>query len=64
MALDDSALGDAPGAPADLVTPAFVRDVFGVDCEVVPDPQTGAPLVMPSGLARPLSEIEAEPVEA
>ncbi|MGE0057509.1 MAG: ABC transporter ATP-binding protein, partial [Dehalococcoidia bacterium] len=41
----------AAGAPADLVTPAFVREVFGVDCDVVSDPTTGAPLVMASGLA-------------
>jgi iron complex transport system ATP-binding protein len=41
----------AAGAPADLVTPAFVREVFGVECDVVADPTSGAPLVMPSGLA-------------
>jgi hypothetical protein len=42
-----------------VVTPAFVRDVFGVECDVVADPQSGAPLVISSGLSRPLREAEA-----
>jgi iron complex transport system ATP-binding protein len=54
----------ASGAPSDLVTPDFVREVFGVECEVVPDPISGAPIVMPYGLARPISEIEPQPVKA
>ena len=34
-------------APADVLTPPLVQEVFGVACEVVPDPLTGTPLVVP-----------------
>ncbi|MFF1712888.1 ABC transporter ATP-binding protein [Streptomyces sp. NPDC058268] len=37
----------AEGAPADVVTEDLVRDVFGLECVVVPDPVTGSPLVVP-----------------
>ncbi|MFD0143844.1 MULTISPECIES: ABC transporter ATP-binding protein [unclassified Streptomyces] len=37
----------AEGAPADVVTADLVRDVFGLDSVVVPDPVTGSPLVVP-----------------
>lgn len=37
----------AEGAPADVVTEDLVREVFGLDCVVVPDPVTGSPLVVP-----------------
>ncbi|MGW0907023.1 ABC transporter ATP-binding protein [Streptomyces sp. NPDC002853] len=37
----------AEGAPADVVTENLVREVFGLDCVVVPDPVTGSPLVVP-----------------
>lgn len=37
----------AEGRPADIVTPDVVRQVFGVDCTIVPDPVSGAPLVVP-----------------
>ena len=39
----------AVGAPADIVTPDLVRDVFGLECTVIPDPLTGKPLVLPQG---------------
>ncbi|MDN4615845.1 ABC transporter ATP-binding protein [Leifsonia sp. F6_8S_P_1B] len=39
----------AAGAPADVVTPRLVRDVFGVESVVAPDPVTGTPLVVPLG---------------
>ena len=35
------------GRPTDVVTEPMVRDVFGVDCRVMPDPVTGTPLVVP-----------------
>jgi iron complex transport system ATP-binding protein len=38
------------GAPVDVVTPALVHDVFGVDCDVVTDTANGAP--MPLVLSR------------
>src|SRR3954462_8840628 len=37
------------GAPRDVVTESTVRDVFGMDSRVVPDPVSGTPLVLPIG---------------
>ena len=37
----------AQGRPADVVTPALLRDVFDVHCRVLPDPDNGRPLVVP-----------------
>jgi iron complex transport system ATP-binding protein len=42
----------AAGAPTEVVTPALLRQVFGVEAEVVPDPRTGVPLCIAYGLAR------------
>jgi len=39
----------AAGAPANVVTPILVREVFGVDGYLIPDPITGKPLVLPPG---------------
>ena len=39
----------AVGAAADVVTQELVRDVFGLDSVVVPDPVSGQPLVLPLG---------------
>jgi iron complex transport system ATP-binding protein len=47
----------AAGPPREILTADLVRDVFGLDCVVVPCPVTGAPLVVPGltspSLARP-----------
>ncbi|THA62969.1 ABC transporter ATP-binding protein [Streptomyces sp. A0642] len=37
----------AEGRPADVVTADLVREVFGLDAVIVPDPVTGSPLVIP-----------------
>ncbi|GAA1182386.1 ABC transporter ATP-binding protein [Streptomyces hebeiensis] len=37
----------AEGPPADVVTAELVREVFGLESIVVPDPVTGSPLVVP-----------------
>ncbi|MEU6079322.1 ABC transporter ATP-binding protein [Streptomyces sp. NPDC047108] len=37
----------AQGPPAEVVTAEMVREVFGLDSVVVPDPVTGSPLVVP-----------------
>jgi iron complex transport system ATP-binding protein len=37
----------AQGRPDDVVTPTLLRDVFDVHCRVLPDPDTGRPLVVP-----------------
>jgi iron complex transport system ATP-binding protein len=35
----------ATGRPAEVLTAALVRDVYGVDCEIVSHPRTGRPVV-------------------
>jgi iron complex transport system ATP-binding protein len=37
----------AEGAPADIVTADLVEEVFGLPRVVIPDPETGTPLVVP-----------------
>ncbi len=39
----------AQGTPADIVTPALVSEVFGMTSEVIPDPVSGTPMVVPRG---------------
>jgi iron complex transport system ATP-binding protein len=39
----------AAGSAADVVTQELVRDVFGLDSVVIPDPVSGQPLVLPVG---------------
>ncbi|WP_018384542.1 ABC transporter ATP-binding protein [Wenjunlia vitaminophila] len=43
----------AQGRPRDVVTAELVREVFGLDAVVVPDPVTGDPLVVPGPPWRP-----------
>ncbi|MFD1656836.1 ABC transporter ATP-binding protein [Streptomyces caeni] len=38
----------AEGAPGDIVTAELVEEVFGLRCQVIDDPQTGSPLVVPA----------------
>lgn len=37
----------ASGPPADIVTADLVRDVFGLACRIIDDPETGTPLIVP-----------------
>ena len=46
IAMKDGAIV-AEGIPADIVDAALVRDVFGIDSVIVPDPVSGTPLVVP-----------------
>ncbi len=39
----------AQGVPDQVVTEDMVRDVFGIDCRIIPDPVTDTPLVVPVG---------------
>ncbi|MGD9958045.1 ABC transporter ATP-binding protein [Nocardioides sp.] len=39
----------AAGDPADVLTTTVVRDVFGMDSQVIPDPVSGRPMVLPIG---------------
>jgi iron complex transport system ATP-binding protein len=52
IALRDGCVAVA-GPPAEVVTPALLRSVFGVEAEVVPDPRTGLPLCVTYGPAAP-----------
>ncbi|MEU6659121.1 ABC transporter ATP-binding protein [Streptomyces sp. NPDC046821] len=38
----------AEGAPADIVTADLVERLFGMKCQVIDDPETGTPLVVPA----------------
>jgi len=38
----------ADGPPADVLTQSTVKQVFGLHCQILEDPETGAPLVVPS----------------
>lgn len=42
----------AQGDPHSLVTPALVKQVFGIDCVVMPDPISSSPLIIPYSLKR------------
>ncbi len=48
IAMKDGAIV-AAGPPAEIVDAGLVADVFGLACEVVPDPVTGSPLILPRG---------------
>jgi iron complex transport system ATP-binding protein len=37
----------AEGVPSDVVTAELVREVFGLRCQVIADPQSGTPLIVP-----------------
>ncbi|WP_433655283.1 ABC transporter ATP-binding protein [Nocardia sp. CA-128927] len=45
----------AAGPPAEVLDAELVRTVFGVDCLVMPDPETGTPLVVPRSRAARLA---------
>ena len=42
----------ASGPPEVVITADLVEEVFGMPCQVIPDPQTGTPLVVPGARAR------------
>lgn len=52
----------AAGDPGDVITEPIVREVFGLDSRVVPDPLTGRPMVIPMG--RHHTVVEPEQVDA
>ncbi|WP_125131757.1 ABC transporter ATP-binding protein [Microbacterium sp. 10M-3C3] len=55
----------AAGAPAEVLTETTVRDVFGLNSRVLPDPLTGRPMVVPMGrhhtLVDPDQPVPTEP---
>ncbi|QFG24894.1 ABC transporter ATP-binding protein [Actinomadura sp. WMMB 499] len=46
IAMKDGAIA-AQGTPPDVITPETVESVFSLPCEVIDDPLTGTPLVLP-----------------
>ena len=42
----------ATGSPREVITAELVELVFGMPCEVIDDPQTGTPLVVPASRVR------------
>ncbi|MER7703262.1 ABC transporter ATP-binding protein [Kitasatospora sp. NPDC097605] len=51
VVLQDGRLA-AAGAPGEILTAELVERVFQVPCQVVPDPETGTPLVVPKARSR------------
>ncbi|MFD7105799.1 ABC transporter ATP-binding protein [Streptomyces celluloflavus] len=47
IAMKDGAV-IAEGAPSDIVTAELVGQVFGLGCQVIDDPETGTPLIIPA----------------
>jgi iron complex transport system ATP-binding protein len=39
----------AEGSPSEIVTVDLVREVFGIEAIIVPDPASGTPLISPVG---------------
>lgn len=36
------------GTPAEIITPANIRDIYGIESVVVPDPLSGSPFIIPA----------------
>ncbi|MBB2900083.1 iron complex transport system ATP-binding protein [Kineococcus radiotolerans] len=51
----------AQGDPGEIVTARLVEEVFGLPCVVVPDPETGTPLVVPRARTSRLGRDSAHP---
>jgi iron complex transport system ATP-binding protein len=45
----------AQGDPATVITADLVEEVYGLKCQVIPDPETGTPLVIPRASSRLLA---------
>ena len=54
----------AQGASAAVVTEELVREVFGLECRVVPDPVSGTPLIIPFGRHHTGSAAESADAES
>lgn len=46
----------ATGTPAEVVTPAVVQEAFTLTAQVIEDPVTGTPMVVPVSRTRPMTE--------
>ncbi len=48
VAMQDGAIV-IEGRPADVIDAAIVETVFGLRCDVLPDPRSGSPMIVPIG---------------
>lgn len=39
----------AHGIPSEIITPKLMKNVYGLDCEVISDPVSHAPMILPKG---------------
>ncbi|MET0323809.1 MAG: ABC transporter ATP-binding protein [Ilumatobacteraceae bacterium] len=53
----------AEGAPATIVTPELVTDVFGLPCRVIDDPVSHTPMIVPIGRHLRVSDEPATPTD-
>jgi iron complex transport system ATP-binding protein len=51
----------AEGEPATIVTPELVTDVFGLPCQVIDDPVSHTPMIVPIGRHLRVSDLPAAP---
>ena len=63
IAMKDGAVV-ARGRPGDVVTEELVEEVFGLRCRVVPDPESGTPMVVPRLRERRRASADGPPVLA
>jgi iron complex transport system ATP-binding protein len=49
------------GTPAEVLRPKIIRSVYGVDCDIVPHPRTGRPVIVFSGPAEQPDRNEGTP---
>jgi iron complex transport system ATP-binding protein len=55
------------GSPEEVMTQEVLRQVFGIEADIIPDPRTGVPLCLPyelagshAAVARPAAEAKEE----
>ena len=49
----------AQGDPSDVITAGLVEEVYGLACQIIDDPETGTPLVIPRASARDKKRADA-----
>lgn len=54
----------AQGAPEEVMTAELVQSVFGLACDIAPDPRTGTPMVVPHERYQAPASAESEPAKA
>ncbi len=39
----------AEGTPKEIITPKLIKDIYGLDCDVMSDPVSNSPMILPKG---------------